>query len=166
MRQEAVLEMRHLRSGEETHQARRQAIQRLLTGTAVATQDELRRRLAKQGFVTTQTTLSRDLARLGARRVSRPGGGTAYSLDGLPGHLHPARELRELILQVDHNRGLVVVLTRPGAASAIARALDEQRLAEMLGTLAGDDTIFIAPALKVSTRRLRDAVNHLFGREA
>lgn len=144
--------------------SRRDAIQRLLTANTVATQEELRRRLAKEGFVATQTTLSRDLAWLGARRVSRAGGGTTYALDGLPAH--PVRELRELIVDVSYNQALVVVLTRPGAASAIARALDEERPKEMLGTLAGDDTIFVAPALRVSTRKLRAAVNHLFGREA
>jgi transcriptional regulator of arginine metabolism len=156
-----------MRNLEANHAARRQAIQRLLTLTPVATQEELRRRLAKEGFVATQTTLSRDLARLGAHRISRPGGGTAYKLEGLPGHSQQtAPELRELILNVTYNDALVVVLTRPGAASAIARVLDEQRPPQMLGSLAGDDTIFIAPSLGTSTRRLQDAVNKLFGREA
>jgi transcriptional regulator of arginine metabolism len=150
----------------DTHGARRQAIVRLLRGSTVSTQEELRQKLAKEGFVATQTTLSRDLAQLGARRVLRPSGGTVYALDGLPAPEHVNWELSQLVLDVGHNDSLVVVMTRPGAASAIARAIDEARLPEMLATLAGDDTIFVAPTLRTSPRRLRDALNDYFGKGA
>jgi transcriptional regulator of arginine metabolism len=150
----------------ETHDARRRAIARLLRGSPVSTQEELRQRLAKQGFEATQATLSRDLAQLGARRVLRPSGGTVYALDGLPAPEQVTPELTQLVLDVNCNDSLVVVLTRPGAASAIARAIDEAQLPEMLATLAGDDTIFVAPAPNVSSRRLRHALDAYFGRGA
>lgn len=154
-----------MRQLETSHTVRRKLIQRLLSEEPVATQEELRQRLAKEGVVATQTTLSRDLARLGARRTARPGGGTLYALDGLPASQQATLDLRELILGTVHNESLVVVRTRPGAASAIARAIDEARLPEMLATLAGDDTIFIAPASRVTTRQLAKALNTLFGRD-
>src|SRR5262249_6847783 len=101
--------------------ARQEAIQRLLSDAPVATQQELRQKLAVEGSVVTQTTLSRDLARRGAGRVSRPGGRSRYAFDGLRALGATAVELGDLVLGVRHNRDLVVVHTRPGAASAIAR---------------------------------------------
>ena len=154
-----------MKPADQDRAARRQAIQRMLSGSAVATQEELRRRLAKEGFVASQGTLSRDLARLGARRLARPSGGSQYALEGLLSTARPALELRELITDVCHNGVLVVVHTRPGGASAIARAIDEARLPETLGTLAGDDTIFVAPAVRITARRLQDSLNRLFGRD-
>ena len=63
-------------------------------------------------------------------------------------------ELRTLISGVEHNGSLVVVFTTPGAASAVAMAIDRARMPEVLATIAGDDTIFVAPARKVSSQAL------------
>jgi transcriptional regulator of arginine metabolism len=128
-------------------QARRDAIGRLVRERRIATQEELRRLLAREGFAVNQATLSRDLAQLGARRVALPSGGTAYELDA---HVSAddkdaLRRLRTLIRSVEDNGSLVVIQTLPGAASAIAAAVDDAALPEVLATLAGDDTIFLAP---------------------
>src|SRR5580698_1332198 len=122
------------------HQARRDEIRLVLRSEKVATQEDLRRLLAKRGFEVTQATLSRDLARVGARRVALLTGGTAYELPELRVSPEPdkLREMSELILSIDDNGMLVVLHTSPGTASAVALAIDQARLPEVLGTLAGD----------------------------
>jgi transcriptional regulator of arginine metabolism len=128
--------------------ARREAIRRLIRSRKVGTQEELRELLAAEGFDVTQATLSRDLARIGARRAPLPEGGSAYELEGLgpvPSVDHPLAALRPMVVELDFNDAMVVVHTIPGAASRVAIALDRSRLPEVLGTLAGDDTVFVAP---------------------
>ena len=141
---------------EQTTEARREAIRRLIRGRTVATQEELRSMLADQGFEVTQGTLSRDLARLGARRASGTEGGTVYELppEGSPAAPGLLEALDSLVRGVRDNGALVVVHTTPGAAPAVALALDQARLPEVLGTLAGDDTVFVAPMQAASASRL------------
>lgn len=133
-------------------QARRAAIAELVRSRRVATQGELQRLLRARGIAVTQGTLSRDLAQLGARRAPLPDGGTAYEVDGAP----PARgsAMAELVVGIRDAAALVVVHTLPGAAQAIAAQLDRARLPAVVGTLAGDDTIFVVPDRRTSPRRL------------
>ncbi len=142
---------------EQTTEARREAIRRLIRGGKVATQEDLRALLADQGFEVTQGTLSRDLARLGARRAPGLERGTVYELPP-DGSTAPAPGLLEaldpLVRGVRDNGALVVVHTTPGAAPAVALALDQARLPEVLGTIAGDDTVFVAPMQAASASRL------------
>ena len=128
---------------------RRTAIRALLKRREIATQEELRAVLARTGHAVTQATLSRDLAALGARRVHRASGGAAYELPDTASTTvadDPLHAINALVVEIEHNGSLVVVRTMTGAASAIAVALDHARLPEVIGTIAGDDTIFIAPA--------------------
>lgn len=140
---------------------RREAVARLIAARHIATQEELLAALREGGFEATQATLSRDLARLGARRVSAPGGGTRYELveeerrDGIDA-------LGRLVASVSCNGSLVVVRTHPGSAPAVARAVDLARLPDLLGTIAGDDTVFIAPVRERGARALADRVRRLF----
>jgi transcriptional regulator of arginine metabolism len=147
--------------------ARQETIRRIIRTHAVATQEELGQLLAREGFDVTQATLSRDLAQLGAMRVSLPEGGTVYGLEDAPPPSGEARllELAEMILLMDDNELLVVVRTRPGSAPLVASAIDQARLPESLGTIAGDDTIFVAPARGKSTRTLSKKLKALFGKE-
>ena len=140
---------------------RREAVARLLRARRFATQEDLLAALRAQGVEATQATLSRDLARLGARRASEPGGGTRYELpvedrrDGLDA-------VGRLVASVSCNGSLVVVRTHPGSAPAVARAVDLAGLGGVLGTIAGDDTVFIAPAHDHRARALADRVRALF----
>jgi transcriptional regulator of arginine metabolism len=147
--------------------ARQEAIRRIIRAHAVATQEELGQRLAREGFDVTQATLSRDLAQLGAMRVSLPEGGTVYGLEDAPPPTGESRllELAEMIVSMDDNELLVVVRTRPGSAPLVASAIDQARLPESLGTIAGDDTIFVAPGRGKSTRTLSKKLKALFGKE-
>jgi len=144
---------------------RHQEIRKLLRSRRISTQQELAEQLAVQGIEATQATLSRDLAELGVLRVSRPEG-AVYELEPVNAAATPQlAELGDAVLSLAENGALVVVRTRPGMASALALAIDNARLPECLGTLAGDDTIFATPARGVSTRRLAQQIRSLFGRE-
>lgn len=132
--------------------ARRALIRQLVGGRAIATQEELRAMLAERGHDVTQATLSRDLTHLKAKR-----GVNGYELPD-PGA--PA-VLPELIRSVDDNGTLVVIHTAPGAAQVVASALDRAKPADILGTIAGDDAIFVAPARGVAAGRLAKRVREL-----
>jgi transcriptional regulator of arginine metabolism len=140
---------------------RRTAVAAIIRSRRIGTQDELLAELVGAGYRATQATLSRDLARLGARRVSSPEGGTVYEL-------HPedrrdgVAQLRGLVSSVVANGSLVVVRTHPGSAPAVARAIDLAGIDDVLGTIAGDDTIFVAPARERRARALAAALEHLF----
>jgi transcriptional regulator of arginine metabolism len=142
-------------------EARRQAVARILAGRRIGTQRALLSALRREGFRADQATLSRDLARLGARRVSRPDGAW-YEVDGGPAAERSAA-LRGLVLGLSCNGSLAVIRTAVGAASAVARAIDDARLPEALGTIAGDDTIFVAPATGVTPRRLAARLGAVLG---
>ncbi len=157
--------MRALREKVGKHE-RHEEVRRILRAHRVSTQQELAERLAAAGIEVTQATLSRDLAELGVLRVSRPEG-AVYEMEPVAAQATPQlAELGEMILSLRENESLVVARTRPGMASAVALAIDNARLAECLGTLAGDDTIFATPARGNSTRRLAQQIKNLFGRDA
>ena len=139
---------------------RRNDIRELISNRQVSTQEELRSLLADRGHDVTQATLSRDLAQLGARRAAQPSGGTYYEL---PDTIRPSTPLlADLVRTIDDNGTLVVIHTSAGAANVVAGLLDRARMPEVLGTIAGDDAIFIAPARGVTTakviKKLRDLV--------
>jgi transcriptional regulator of arginine metabolism len=130
---------------------RRAVIRELIGSRQVATQEELRELLAARGHDVTQATLSRDLAHVGARRAAQPGGGTYYELGD---NLRAPQLLGDLVRTIDENGTLVVVHTTPGAAQVVAGVLDRAKVPEVLGTIAGDDAIFVAPARGVTTSRV------------
>jgi transcriptional regulator of arginine metabolism len=136
---------------------RRATVARILRSRRIRTQEELLAALRAAGFAATQATLSRDLARLGARRVSLPEGGTVYELgqaEVAPPPDGALAAVREMVSAVSANASLVVVRTRPGGAPAVARAIDLAGLPGVLATLAGDDTVFVAPEGTLRPRTL------------
>jgi transcriptional regulator of arginine metabolism len=141
-------------------ESRRDAIREILSQKAVGSQGALRRHLAARGIRVAQATLSRDLVRLGVRRIAGAGG-PLYLVDG-DGAL-PIDPLKRMVDAIDSNAAMVVVRTKAGAASPVARALDEARLPDVLGTLAGDDTVFVAPASARGGRALARRLRQLFG---
>lgn len=146
--------------------ARRAAIVELIRTRNVATQAELRGLLSARGFDVTQATLSRDLAKLHARRASLPDGGTAYELEGFAARsgAEPAQlaAMADLVVGVRDGASMVVVHTRPGVAAAIATLLDQARLDSVIGTIAGDDTIFVVPERKVTAKALAKRLEQMF----
>ncbi len=140
-----------------SHRARREVIRRLLRTELVSTQDSLGELLKREGIEVTQATLSRDLAKLKARRVTMPDGGTVYELHDAPVSAgdERLRAVQHLVTTVDDSDAMVVVRTLPGGASAVAAALDATRPAGVLGSLAGDDTIFLVPHKGVKPARMK-----------
>ncbi len=125
---------------------RRAIIRRLLQEGAVSSQDELQRRLAEQGVQVTQATLSRDLRDLGVVRAHGPEG-PRYVLDQRARYMSALREVVGMEIQdVRTNGQLVVLRTLPGRAEGVAGFLDALSSPDILGTIAGDDTVFIAPS--------------------
>lgn len=153
---------------ETSTEARRLLIQDLIRNHRVGTQDELRELLLKQGFEVTQATLSRDLARLKARRVTLEGGGSIYELEDAPApsELTALRELDYLVIAIRESLALVVVQTRIGAASSVALEIDRARFDEVAGTLAGDDTLFVAPSKGISVAELARRLGEALGLRA
>lgn len=115
----------------------------LLQHAPAASQDDLRKLLAKEGFRVTQATLSRDIHELGLVKSNE-----GYTLPGSPAAtetaLPPAaRIFPEFVLGVHEAQNLVVVKTSLGSAQPVAAALDAEAWPEMLGSIAGDDTVLI-----------------------
>jgi transcriptional regulator of arginine metabolism len=122
-------------------------LRRLLEEGEISTQEELVEELRRLKFTVTQSTISRDLRRLGAVKTVDTTGNTVYRLpDEVMVPLTATSGLRDLILDIEHNGSLIVIHTSPGSASLLARQLDHTRPEGMLGTIAGDDTIFVAPS--------------------
>ena len=135
-----------------TRTARHARIVELIRDGAIRSQTELADLLATDGVQVTQATLSRDLEELGAVKV-RGGDGRAVYLIPEDGH-RPLRDaeaaparlvrlLRELLTGVDASGNITVLRTPPGAAQYLASALDRAGLGEVVGTIAGDDTILV-----------------------
>jgi transcriptional regulator of arginine metabolism len=136
-----------------TTRAGRQArIVMILSSAPVHSQTELASLLADEGIEVTQATLSRDLEELGAVKLrGADGGGGVYVVpeDGSPvrgvsgGTERVARLLGELLVSTDASANLAVLRTPPGAAHYLASAIDRAALPEVVGTIAGDDTILV-----------------------
>lgn len=117
----------------------------LMKGT-LATQEGLREKLEKMKFQVTQSTISRDLRKLGAVRTVDGEGRTVYRLS----EVEPVNSnvVKYMIKSVKANASLVVIHTAPSTASLVARHLDMHCGPAILGTIAGDDTVFVALAPK------------------
>lgn len=125
---------------------RQHRIKLLLAEQAVTSQGQLVDLLADTEVVATQATVSRDLEDLGAIKVRVPGGATVYAIPELPSEQfapedHLRRVLGEWLVEVTRSGDLVVLRTPPGSAHVVASALDRSGVPDMLGTVAGDDTL-------------------------
>ena len=136
--------------------ARHRRIVDILLRTPVRSQMELAERLGDDGLAVTQATLSRDLVELGAVKVRHPAGGLVYAVPGEGGDRTPwggvdqevldtrlARLCEELLVTAEASANLVVLRTPPGAAQFFASAIDHSVLPDVLGCIAGDDTVLV-----------------------
>jgi transcriptional regulator of arginine metabolism len=142
---------------------RQRAIGDLIRGHALASQDELAERLSDLGYAVTQATISRDLEQLGAVKVRRDGELTYALPDQVRGAPHPrlAAVFRDWVRSIDVAANLVVIRTPPGSAHLVGVALDQSEFREIVGTICGDDTIFVAcrdsPEAEALAERLKSA---------
>ena len=122
---------------------RQRRIVQILRRRAVSSQEELAELLRRNGERVTQATLSRDLEELGAIKV-RENGGVVYRVPEEPSTSSEdwlRRMLHEFVVEIESSANMVVLKTPPGGAQAVARALDATTLKDVIGTVAGDDTI-------------------------
>ena len=123
-------------------------VARILATRAVTSQAQVVELLAAEGVVATQATVSRDLEDLGALKVRTADGESVYAIpeqakDRLAPEDHLRRVMGEWVVEVAHSANLVVLRTPPGSAHVVGSALDRAGLADVLGTVAGDDTVLV-----------------------
>jgi transcriptional regulator of arginine metabolism len=142
---------------------RQGAILRLVQERALSTQSELADALREQGIETVQGTVSRDVAQLGLVKVRNADGRLVYALPGsadLDRLSELASALRRSATDLVAAANLVVIHTPPGNANVLASAIDRAGLPDVAGTVAGDDTIFVAPREGVSAAELAEELGH------
>ncbi len=127
---------------------RQHQIKQLLADNPVSSQSQLVELLDENDVHATQATVSRDLEDLGAIKVRVPGGQTVYAIPELPSEqFAPEDQLRRVLgdwlVEVDRSNDLVVLRTPPGSAHVVASALDRSGVPDVVGTVAGDDTILV-----------------------
>jgi len=147
-------------------QLRQRAIRDLVEQRPIRTQQELAAALRERGFRATQATVSRDVAELGLQKASRQGR-SAYVVPPalkdaeVTGEERLRRLLADLPVEV-HEAGLILVIRAlPGSAHAIAAALDRARWPEVVGSIAGDDTVFVACRDRAGRAGIRDRLLRL-----
>ncbi len=136
----------HLAKNQRQHR-----VGRLLAAHDVSSQDQLVGLLRDDGVAATQATVSRDLEDLGAIKVRTSTGDAIYAIPELPKDQrapddHLRRVLGDWVVEVTRSANIVVLRTPPGTANVVGSALDRSALPEVIGTVAGDDTLVVVVA--------------------
>jgi transcriptional regulator of arginine metabolism len=146
-------------------QERHNAIRQLVAGESIASQDELRRRLARRGCEVTQATLSRDIHEL--RLYKGPNG---YAAPNGNGHMEEEEEqpavgemLSSFGVAVKQAQNQLVLRTTSGAAQPVALAIDHEAWSDVVGTLAGDDTVLIICPDPRRASSIRERLERMIG---
>ena len=151
-----------------TKTQRQHRITSLLERHAVTSQVQLVDLLAADGVVATQATVSRDLDDLGAVKVRVSGGETVYAIPELPkDRLAPEDHLRRVlgdwVADVAHSGNIVILRTPPGSAHVVGSALDRAGLEEIIGTVAGDDTVIVVASERSGGAKVARQLSALAG---
>ena len=137
--------------------SRQLAIKQIVAQQPIASQEELSEALIKAGFDVTQATLSRDMKELGIARANTSDG-PRYVIH----HQNDERRLQSVISyeieRIDANEVMVIIRTLPGRAPGVASFLDSLQNPDILGTLAGDDTVLVTPS---STRKIQTVLKYV-----
>ena len=135
----------------KTKESRMETLKMLISSQELGSQEALLKALKKEGFVLTQATLSRDLKQLKVAKAASMNGKYLYVLpnETMYKRVTSSKRASEMLqssgfVSINFSGQLAVIKTRPGYASAIAYNLDSQDLPNILGSIAGDDTIFLA----------------------
>lgn len=146
---------------------RHEKIIELINQYDIETQDELAEHLRNAGFQVTQATVSRDIRKLKLSKVPARDGKQKYAL--LNGVQHQMSEkyvgiLREAFVSMDSAQNILVIKTVSGMAMAVAAALDALKFSEVVGCIAGDDTIMVAVRTVEDTQILMDKIHLMIER--
>lgn len=136
---------------------RQELIRRIVRRDRIRTQRYLVDRLRDQGYVCTQATVSRDITEMGLRKL--PEGVYVLAED-----LHLQRMISELVTGVVQAEKLVIVKASPGTAPGVAAALDAAGLGEVLGSIAGDDTILVITRSEADATNIVESIEKYRGR--
>jgi transcriptional regulator of arginine metabolism len=142
---------------------RQGAILRLVQEQQLSTQGEVAEALRAQGLDAVQATISRDIAQLGLVKVRAEDGRLVYALPGgadLDRLSELTAALRRWAISLDASGNLLVIQTPPGTANALGQALDAARLPEVLGTVAGDNTIMVIAREGITGAALAEQLRH------
>ena len=144
---------------------RHSAIMELISNYDIQTQEELTKMLRQAGFDVTQSTVSRDIRELSLMKIpiAGKGGKQKYNVlipaEGASGKL--VRVFQEAVVSIDSAQNIIVLKTMPGMAMAVAAALDAMSFAHIMGSIAGDDTIFCVTRTTEQAERLLRKLKHL-----
>lgn len=147
---------------------RQHRIARLLEEHPVASQSRLVDLLATHGVLATQATVSRDLEELGAVKVRVAGGDAVYAIpehahDRLAPENHLTRVFGDWVVEIAESANIVVLRTPPGSAHVVGSAIDRAGLADVVGTVAGDDTVLVVVDEHVGGRQVAARMRGLAG---
>jgi transcriptional regulator of arginine metabolism len=147
-------------TGPQKQEALIQAFKNLLNQEQFGSQSDIVEALKSQGFDNiSQSKVSRLLSKFGAVRTRNARQDMVYCLPAELGVPTAKSPLRQLVIDIEHNDVMIIIRTSPGAAHLIARLLDSLSKSDgVLGTIAGDDTIFIAPS---DVNKITDTINKL-----
>lgn len=148
--------------------ARRQMkVQEIISKEIIHTQEDLAEKLHLAGFDVTQATVSRDIKEMGLIKVPSAGDDYRYAV---PTEVHPTnrqdrlkRVLRETMVSINDTESLIVIRTIPGNAHALAAVLDNSNWEEIIGTVAGDDTILLVIKPKEAVSTVLERITTLLG---
>ena len=144
--------------------SRQEIILKLIRENDIATQEELTALVKGSGINTTQATVSRDIKDLGIIKVTLPNKSTKYAVLDRTGDSAPGRLLAVFsnsVRTIETAMNIVVIKTLPGMAQAAASALDSMHLSGVVGTIAGDDTVFVASGSLDEAQALRSTLGDL-----
>ncbi|MDP6965343.1 MAG: arginine repressor [Acidimicrobiales bacterium] len=147
---------------------RQHLLAQILEEQAVSSQAKLVELLKAEGIDVTQATLSRDLEELGAVKVRVPVGDSVYAVPDNPTERvlpvdHLRRVLGEWLVEVSVSNNIVVLRTPPGSAHVVASAVDRAGLPEIIGTVAGDDTVILVAASDTTGEEVSERLKDLAG---
>lgn len=145
--------------------SRMEALKMLISSQELGSQEEVLQALAKEGYTVTQATLSRDLKQLKVAKAASMNGRYVYVLpnETMYKRVPNPRSAREMLMtsgfiSINFSGNMIVIKTRPGYASSIAYNIDNSDIPQILGTIAGDDTIFL---VKKEGTREKDIIDQL-----
>jgi transcriptional regulator of arginine metabolism len=145
---------------------RLEALRLIISSQQMGSQEELLNALQKEGFQLTQATLSRDLKQLKVAKAATMSGNYVYVLPNESMYKRistptSAREMMQIpgFISISYSGNMAVIKTRPGYASAIAWNIDRGDLPQILGTIAGDDNIFVVIKEGISHREVTEALS-------
>lgn len=145
--------------------SRMEALKMLISSQELGSQEEVLQALAKEGYTVTQATLSRDLKQLKVAKAASMNGRYVYVLpnETMYKRVPNPRSAREMLMtsgftSINFSDNMIVIKTRPGYASSIAYNIDNSDIPQILGTIAGDDTIFL---VKKEGTREKDIIDLL-----